>query len=98
MYLPVVLDINKISFVINFLMYWLINFYNLFYVDAYVQNNEDLDLVVIEHMAYGKGFIKTCKVCYCYMFQNLIGNLIIIALFMNLSEKNNLRKGLGLSF
>ena len=26
------------------------------------QNNDDLDLCVAEHTAYGKGFIKTCKV------------------------------------
>lgn len=26
------------------------------------KNNEDLDLVVVEHKDYGKGFIKTCKV------------------------------------
>ena len=27
------------------------------------QNKEDLDLCVREHMSYGKGFMKSCKVC-----------------------------------
>lgn len=31
-------------------------------VETNVKNNEDLDLMVVEHNSYGKGFIKTCKV------------------------------------
>jgi len=32
------------------------------HVTCCVKNNDDLDLVVTEHTAYGKGFIKTCCV------------------------------------
>ena len=32
------------------------------YLYVFFQNNDDLDLFVVDHNVYGKGFIKTCKV------------------------------------
>ena len=37
-------------------MQWNINY------EIFLQNNDDLDLVVSDHSKWGKGFIKTCKV------------------------------------
>lgn len=34
-----------------------------------IKNNDDLDLIIVDHMNYGKGFIKTCKVSPDAYFQ-----------------------------
>lgn len=43
--------------------------FNVFQFDKFtnyeifhLQNNEDLDLVILDHAAWGKGFIKTCGI------------------------------------
>lgn len=39
------------------------------------QNIENLDLVVADHNSFGKGFIKTCKVCH-YFCNNFALNIM----------------------